>query len=87
MQDIARYTTQAKAIGYRNWVSIEDVNYIDLRVKLIREDVDYWLQFADKERLEKGIPHIAFKNPPFCKDCGAWLNPDGSCPFCAVECV
>ena len=76
----AHRATQAKSIAYQAWPC--EVNFIDLRVKLIRENTGYWFSFADKKKLEKGIPHIAVEEPPFCEICGAYLNPDGTCPLC-----
>jgi len=78
----ARYSTEAKKIAYRECEWCREFNYIELRVRLIREDTDYWLSFADKEKLEKEIPHIASKEPPYCESCGAYLSPDGTCPLC-----
>ena len=80
----AHRSTQAKSIAYQEWPCCE-VNYIDLRVRLIGNHTDYWFSFADRKKLEKGIPHVAVKEPPFCEICGAYLNPDGTCPLCKCE--
>jgi len=76
----AHRSTQAKTIAYHEWPG--PVGYIDLRTKLIKRNREYWFRFADETKLKCGIPHIAPEQPPYCKDCGAYLEPDGKCPLC-----
>ena len=79
----ASHKNQALTIAYKHWP--EEVRYIDLRARSLRKEADYWLQFADSEKLKKGEPHIAVKTPPTCNECGCYLTAEGKCPICSSE--
>ncbi len=80
----AFYRTQALSLAYKHWPE-DDVKYIDLRVRSLNNEANYWFQFADPEKLQKGEPHIAIKTPPTCNECGCYLTAEGECPVCSSE--
>ena len=83
----AKNSKEAKKLGYKAVDCFVICEFIDTGVRRIWDDLDYFYSIADKEKLEKGIPHV-IDNPPCCKKCGMWgypLSEDGICKFCLVD--
>lgn len=71
--------------GVSSWCS--DIEYPDVRVRRMRQHVDYLMTLADPDKLEAGLPHY-IDELPSCKTCEHWGSPldsDGQCPACESE--
>ena len=85
----ARNSKEARKVSWKQvgwlWYSIDC--FVDWRVKLIKEDWDYFFtEEADKELLKKNIPHV-IERPKVCKRCNMWGGRliNGVCEYCMEE--
>lgn len=80
----AHTAKEAKRIGYKDWARIWDIDFIEVRVRKLKQ-TDYLFSLADKGKLEKDIPHI-IDDMPVCERCELWseepLNENGLCNDC-----
>ena len=84
----AKNAREAKKVSWEHtWCDKDE--YIYWRVKLLpKETWDFFYEKdADKELLEKGIPHV-IEMPTGCKNCESWgmvVGEDGLCDECRRE--
>lgn len=82
---IVAYTAkEAKKIGFetvRNWY---DTEWIDMGVRLLKENTDYLMAEIDIDKFNKGISQV-IECPICCPNCECWGGGeiiDGHCDYC-----
>lgn len=87
----AHTAKEARPLAFKEIKSWQDdVEWINVRIKLIKGK-EFLFKLADKEKLEKDIPHaIDDLGPATCKSCECWgekLNENGICESCLKEVI
>jgi hypothetical protein len=80
----AKTAKEAKKVGWSGIGSSLTDEYIDLGVRLMKEE-DFLFEQADQKKLNFGIAHV-IDNPKFCVMCEMWgisqLDENGLCENC-----
>lgn len=84
----ARNAREARPLAFRGVNGWIDVDYTDIRVRRLREHLDYLYTLADADRLQAGRAHVLDDLPscPSCETWGAPLTDDArACARCVGE--
>jgi len=79
----ANSSKKAKKIGYPIIKSWHSTRWVDMRVKWLRKDYDYFKTQANQEKLSNGISHV-IESVETCSVCLLWGVPliNGVCENC-----
>jgi len=74
---------EARKIGFPDATYLFGSDWIDFRVKWLKQEAKWLLTQADQEKLKNDIPHV-IDNPNICTICELWGSPmvDGICADC-----
>lgn len=84
----AKSSREAKRIGWQEFGSLFTDEYIDIRVRLLRNS-NYLFREGNRDKLENNIPHTN-DNPTSCSRCEMWgeeISEDGLCQTCKDDLI
>ncbi len=80
----AHTAKEAKKVGYNECLRDWDVDFINVKVKKLKQ-TEFLFSQADTKKLKLSIPHVV-DDPITCPKCGLWwdypLTKDGYCESC-----
>ncbi|MHB1681108.1 MAG: hypothetical protein ACYCTB_11490 [bacterium] len=82
----AHTAKEAKKVGYNDCLRSWDINYINVRIKKLKQ-TEFLFSQANQKKLKSGIAHV-IEEPIVCSQCETWgcdELTDGLCESCREQ--